>query len=930
MEEVRRQFALLLLLLFSTPQLAAEPVILTDAADRHHAHQHFQRYCQPSASAPVAEQMLREPDKYPWQAAQRRVPNAGFSGQVCWFRFTVTSAGNDDTWLLQLDYALLTEADLYLRDSRGRITSHFRAGLDAPFADRPLVYQKPLFPLHLTGGESVDIYLRVATPYSLQVPATLFGQESFAHHSQLVMLIQGLFFGAMLVMILYNLFLFFSIRERAYLIYVAWSAVITLFMATLHGFGQRFLWPDSPLVSGHIMAYLLPLIVLLPPLFTSHFLSLASRAPRLASWMRFLALLGTGLLLLTPFLSRHLIVPVSVAAILVMDIAIFVVGIIRSRAGDPDARIFTIAWSCFIIGAATMALNKYGLLPHNLVTENLVQVGVSVEVILLSLALAGRINRLKEAHAESLRERARAEMEAFKAGARNQAKSEFLATMSHEIRTPMNGVLGMADLLRRTPLNHQQSQYIDTIFQSTQSLLTVINDVLDYSRIEAGKLELEQIDVSVEALVDESISLFALHSSERQLPLYTFIESRVPDVIRTDPVRVKQIITNLLSNAFKFTEKGEISLHLTLRQPPDSNNHCVLLFEISDTGIGLDEAHQQGLFQAFSQADSSTTRQYGGSGLGLTICKRLTELMGGEIGVNSSAGRGATFWFTVDTRRVAGPGPVSGLLNRHMLVLDRTAPLRLSVSQTASRWGMRVDDCSNADTAHDLLQQALDKGQAYDVVLVHRELLDQLMAMTLPGAPQVLVLEPTGQRPAVHADDPKLVYLELPLRSLVLRRLLGELLNQGTAMPAEKTGETLPEEIKPLRVMVVEDNSVNQLVIDSILQSVGLRATIVDGGRAALSAYQKAKKPWDIIFMDCEMPDIDGYEATRRIRALEHNRGEHCWIIALSAHASGDYVQRAWQAGVDDYLSKPVSRQQVLEAIQRRGEKNQPHQQSPE
>ena len=356
--------------------------------------------------------------------------------------------------------------------------------------------------------------------------------------------------------------------------------------------------------------------------------------------------IGVALLLAAPFVSRELLIPVAVLAILAMDFGILLVGLLRTQAGDPDARVFTLAWLCFLIGAAAMSLNKYGVVPRNSFTENLLQVGVFLEVVLLSLALARRINRLKEAHALSVRDKAVAEMDAFKAGARNQAKSEFLATMSHEIRTPMNGIIGMTDLLRRTTLSGQQAQYVDTIYQSTQSLVTVINDILDYSRIESGKLELEYQEVDVEHLVDDCVRLFSLRASETRVPLYTFIDSRVPQRIHTDPSRVKQVLTNLLSNAYKFTDQGQVALHLSVRQPPDNQGQCVMMLEVVDTGIGLDEAQQQNLFQVFSQGARGNRHKSQGAGLGLTICKRLTELLGGEIGVSSSLGRGATFWIT--------------------------------------------------------------------------------------------------------------------------------------------------------------------------------------------------------------------------------------------------------------------------------------------
>ena len=931
-----RVFALaiaLLLALTSQPALTAQKAaqeaahntlaLRGDTLTHPHAHSHARFHCAPADNAPSMDTLLRDPDSVAWRQAGRHVPNFGFTRDQCWFRLPVQHQGDrSQQWLLQVGYALLSEIDFALRHEDGRITDRARAGNDLRFDLRPYPHQLPVFPLALAPGEAAEIFLRISSAYSLQVPLTIMERGALERQAQNTLLLQGLFFGAMLVMILYNLFLYFSIREKAYLLYVAWSFSITLFLAILHGFTQRYFWPGSTLLSAYGTLYLLPLIVLLPPLFTIHFLDLQRRAPGLAKLLRAHVGIGIGLLMLTPFVPRDTMVPVQVLAFLAMDISILAVGVLRMRAGDPEARIFTVAWSCFIAGAAVLALNRFGLLPRTGLTEHLIQVGVFAEVVLLSFALAYRINRLKEEYSQSLQERAQAEMDAFKAGARNQAKSEFLATMSHEIRTPMNGVLGMTDLLRRTPLSHQQSQYVDTIFQSTRSLLTVINDILDYSRIEAGKLELEPVDVRVENLVDDCVSLFALLASERNIPIYTYLDSRVPDVIRTDPVRLKQIITNLFSNAFKFTEHGQITLHVSLRQPPDNQGHCLLQFEVSDSGSGLDDIQQRNLFREFGHTESSTgPRQKRGAGLGLAISKRLCELLGGEIGVNSSPGRGATFWFTVPSQRLSDPAPIPALLHKRLLVVDPEPAFCLSVSQMAARWGMSVEDCRTLDEARERLQRA-SGWQPFDAMLVNRRFRDELAGMPAEERPRALLLAgATGER---AAGDLSLAapMLETPVRARTLREMLARALNQRVAQDSTTPppAESLPsDELSGLRVLVVEDNAINQLVIDSILRTAGIRAALADHGGEALQQVRRARQPWQVIFMDTEMPEMDGYEATRQIRLLEEETGtgQRSWIIALSAHAAAEHIQRAREAGVDDYLSKPVSRDQVIDAIRR-------------
>ena len=889
--------------------------IIGEQQEHMHPYQGLYTFCTPADQSPGINAILQRTD-LPWQPSGASTPNLGFTTDHCWFRFSVRNLNRlHPDWQLQIDYAMLGEVDVYQIDAGGTLVAHFQAGMDRDFSVRPGTAPTPAFPLTLPTGTDNDIFLKVASAHSIQLPLELLSQESYNASTQTQSVVQGIFFGGMLVMILYNLSLFFSIREKVYLLYVCWSAVVTLFLAVLHGYAHRYLWPHSPLVSQYIIHYLLPLIVLLPPLFTLHFLSLREKAPRLAAWLKGLVIIGTLLFLAAPFTSRGFLIPISVSAILVMDFSILVVGLLRTRAGDPDARIFTIAWACFITGVAAMALNKYGVLPRTGLTENLVQTGVFLEVILLSLALARRISRLKEAHSDSIREKAIAEMEAFKAGARNHAKSEFLATMSHEIRTPMNGIMGMTDLLRRTSMTQQQAQYVGTIYQSTQSLLTVINDILDYSKIESGKLELDYQSVQLESIVDDCVRLFALRSSEKQLPLYIHIDSRVPERIKTDPIRLKQIITNLLSNAFKFTERGNVSLHVTVKQPVNEKNLCVLMFEVVDTGVGLDEGQQNSLFQAFHEL--SGKGKHTGAGLGLVICKRLIELLNGDIGVSSSLGRGATFWLSLPVE-VEKPQSKPVLQNRSALLISNTPAQLLSLSQILTRWGAKTLEYRDVESALDPANPSrpVDFVIAEHAVLENPQYVQRLKQHF--GNPVLVLLHPTG-KPLSDNLPENLLLIETPFSCQALKRSLLTGHDEQLAQQSAEEPAIVLDKGNALNVIVAEDNPVNQLVIDSILKSLGIYATLVSDGEQALELVGEQPGYWDIIFMDCEMPVMDGYQATREIRTLEQasTAHPHCWIIALSAHATGDYVQKARDAGVDDYLSKPVSQQQVREALHR-------------
>ncbi|MCG8672860.1 MAG: ATP-binding protein [Pseudomonadales bacterium] len=917
MLKMYRQLPLVMLLLLTANGQALAASLLVSPHVYHYQLNSYVEYLEdPDGTLEIEDILLDYKDSSTWIQNDESVPNLGFTKSVYWFRINIVNPTEYPfVRLLEIAYPLMDSVSMYQYED-DELMANFIAGNKIVFRSRPIKHRHLVFPVEVTAEKQSQIYLRVESGNGIQVPMHLWEERVFWTQDQSKLAWQFLYYGLMAVMIVYNLFLAWGVRDSSYLFYVLTMTSVAGFQAILHGSAFQFIWPQLPEWNAMSMAVFIPISNAVAGIFSIQMLRVKEKTPLLFQVLRVSIGVSFLLALLGLVLPYKFVVPAAALFVIVSSTVVCIACLKRWPDKERDARIFTIAWFTFVAGCVTMALNKFSLLPYNWFTENLMQIGSGIETVLLSLALAERINRLREDKVNlqksqlDVREREMlSEKELLEAKYESKAKSDFLAVMSHEIRTPMNGVLGVVDLLKETPLNKQQNQLLATIQSSGKLLLNIINDILDFSKIEAGKLELESIPLNLEQVIGDSVAIYAPNASQKKLTLAFYIDPEISPAIKGDPTRIKQVIYNLLGNAIKFTDRGHVFIKVSLLTTTDSQQR--LRFEVMDSGIGMSEEQQAKLFDSFTQADKSTSRKFGGTGLGLAISKKLVEAMEGKIGVHSHSGEGSNFWVEISLENTA-PAVTPPKDKKQLLVCSDYLPLIDFVASGLNSKFYSVQPVILSGFQTHIPQFNISFDQALVFVeknpTIEPKVCSYLTENNQLEHGKIIVFNHENRNDQLSLSNLSVVDSPFNINAILNNKVTSSI---GVEESSENKDNASNSANKlDLRILVVEDNPVNQMVIKGMLKPLVGDVDVANNGREAVDRFVGSLEEYDLIFMDCEMPEMDGYEATTKIRELESQAGKQrsVKIVALTAHAFEEFKQKAFAVGMDAHLTKPINR----------------------
>ncbi len=791
-------------------------------------------------------------------------------------------------------------------------------------------------------GERVEVLVQVGNDNLIQ--PGLWAPVHFGSMDRLVdlrlrqMSVELVIFGGMLVMAIYHVGLVFTRKRSREILYFA-MLTFSVALITVSS-GEFFIFqvfPQADWTDGYRLfhvgwysgvCWLYLFVATMYPDCSRGWMRATAAAIATVSIAALFVLAPESYLKLQDFYNVYTVL----VALLVWRVLFMAV-----RRKHEGALMFFAGFTIFAYGIISDISHAYGVADNTFLVPVCFVIFLTVQALVLARQYARTFQHVedlqeelqKKAHELEARVKFRtSELEAATSLAKraSRAKSDFLATMSHEIRTPMNGMIGMLELLRDAPLPAAEKHYLRTLDFSTRALNGIINDILDFSKIEAGQLQIEEQDFSLQELIEECASMFGARSVELGTTFNISVLPALPERIVSDPTRVRQILLNLLSNAFKFTTRGEVSLCVSVS---GENGAGVIKFEVTDTGIGIAEDKQQVIFRSFEQLDAGTTRRYGGTGLGLAISKKLVEMLGGDIGFHSEPGRGSSFWFTIRAKVAAPPQSYLWLReqrDRLRVIIADSHPFRAAaLIQQYLALNIPVTHCARKIS----LERALQKEAERHVIVIDDEFDGDGLAWLswrraqLPLNTLIIATVGFGQSMRLHADASlhQIQLIEKPYVpsktvDMVMQWLESPLKQATKAVPAKLIGSQM---LRPLRIAVAEDNPVNRKVIEGLLKKIGQRdVAFFENGKELITHVEDGKHNFDLVLMDIDMPVMDGYEATVKLREMErHGQITSPIIIGVSAKVLDEHEQLARQLGMNDYLRKPVRLDEIISALER-------------
>lgn len=844
-------------------------------------------------------------------------PNYGFSAEAVWFLAQLNNRSDTSQWVIDVAFAQNQKVDFYLVSDGELLASSFQGQISEARSHR-----YPSFDVELPFAEDIELYIRIKSPHQALVAPVWVSPLKISATAKIVDSIWwGMFYGGLAILIFYNIVLYWVTREKSLIAYGFYIASVLFWQFVWGGNSHQVMSTQANLWFAQHIETLFIFVALAAGYFTLAFLNAENTAPKTRKMMlAVMTALGILMMVSVMGLLPHAFRNSLVYGITIIAVCCYLTAGIESYLNKfHPARYFVFAWSILLLSALIGLLGLVGILPSNAFTTYCFQVGVVVEAALFSVALIEKTRQQMESDASTVthdlvnnlqiieEQNVHLDIARKEAVKASNVKSQFLANMSHEIRTPLNAIIGFSQELSKLSLALEQQEHVQIINQSATNLLAIVNDVLDFSKIEAGRLQINEEAFSPGDLLEELVFVFAKAAQRKQLTFY-YEPCPLPKMLLADGSRFKQVLTNLLSNAVKFTNRGFVSMSVSLRTI--EGNHLEWHVKIEDTGIGIAAEDKAKLFQSFSQLDDSLNRNYQGTGLGLVISQQLIHLMNGSLRFESEYGLGSCFEMTIPCQNVSEHFDLevsADWRDKQILLLDTNPRSRLASAKILHGLGARV----TSGSSFKWLQEQYDE---FDYFFTDEKSLEQCaedqvarLIRTLDASERVLLVDANGSPTGPFSEH----FHRLLESPLLVSRLLN--FHRGEEQSTNNIWNERLFKLPAVNILAVDDMPINLRLLGTWLQESPIELTLCYSGEDALKCCKETE--FDLILMDVQMPDMDGIEATRLIRKTNLNQGTP--VIAVTAHAFKEEQERLLNSGMDDYLPKPLEFGALLNVIQR-------------